>query len=280
MNYFIKGPALKPDITFTDDRIIAGKKEYLYDDITSIQISFNPTMATNGAVSCVVDGKTITLAYTKKDKDAMKKAVSELQEIISTKRSNQNIELKTANDMYDFCQKNGFGKGMNEKWAIKHFTLIEESLLMDEQIEFTFIGLHNYVSSTKHDNNYAYAITNKRIIAAQQKVMGQSIITIDWKNVNDITMTLQTLLGIIIIDTYKETIGVGVDRTTAKNIYTELHKVLDKLQNQSNNNYSSDKQITVNDSYEELKKLKELLDMSIISQEEFEIKKKELLGLS
>jgi len=33
------------------------------------------------------------------------------------------------------------------------------------------------------------------------------------------------------------------------------------------------------DPYEEMKKLKELLDLSIITQEEFEIKKKEILGL-
>ena len=34
-----------------------------------------------------------------------------------------------------------------------------------------------------------------------------------------------------------------------------------------------------NDPYEELKKLKELLDMGIINEEEFESKKKELLNL-
>lgn len=38
MNYFIKGPALKPDIEFTDTSIIVGKKEYLYSDMTSINI--------------------------------------------------------------------------------------------------------------------------------------------------------------------------------------------------------------------------------------------------
>ena len=36
---------------------------------------------------------------------------------------------------------------------------------------------------------------------------------------------------------------------------------------------------TINDPYENLKKLKELLDMDIITQEEFDKKKKELLGL-
>lgn len=41
----------------------------------------------------------------------------------------------------------------------------------------------------------------------------------------------------------------------------------------------SNQQNTFNDPYEELKKLKELLDLEIVTQEEFNKKKKELLGL-
>ena len=46
----------------------------------------------------------------------------------------------------------------------------------------------------------------------------------------------------------------------------------------SNENTVSDSKLTA-DPYEELKKLKELLDMGIVTQEEFDKKKKELLGL-
>lgn len=42
---------------------------------------------------------------------------------------------------------------------------------------------------------------------------------------------------------------------------------------------NDDSSIVENDLYEEVKKLKELLDLDIISEEEFEIKKKEILGL-
>lgn len=46
-----------------------------------------------------------------------------------------------------------------------------------------------------------------------------------------------------------------------------------------NNEDNNIETINANDSYEELKKVKELLDMGIITQEEFDIKKKELLGI-
>lgn len=52
-------------------------------------------------------------------------------------------------------------------------------------------------------------------------------------------------------------------------------KSTSELQNQNDSN----QQNTFNDPYEELKKLKELLDLEIVTQEEFDKKKKELLGL-
>lgn len=59
-------------------------------------------------------------------------------------------------------------------------------------------------------------------------------------------------------------------------IFNQLEQVPtpteDTVLNETNN-------ITDSNPYEEIKKLKELLDMGIINQEEFDIKKKELLGL-
>ena len=78
--------------------------------------------------------------------------------------------MRTAEEMYQYCIDHNFGEGMNKKWGIKHFSLIERALKDDESPIMCFIGLHNYVSPTKHDNNFAYAITNKRILIAQQNL--------------------------------------------------------------------------------------------------------------
>ena len=54
---------------------------------------------------------------------------------------------------------------------------------------------------------------------------------------------------------------------------------LNLIFSQCDNSETQQIQQNSNDPYEELKKAKELLDMGIISQEEFEVKKKQLLEL-
>ena len=48
--------------------------------------------------------------------------------------------------MYTFPVDNGYGKGWNEKWGVKHFSIMEENLLPGEEVLMAFIGLHNYKS--------------------------------------------------------------------------------------------------------------------------------------
>lgn len=40
--------------------------------------------------------------------------------------------MRTAQEMYQYCIKNGFGEGMNRTWGLKHFSLIERALSKDE----------------------------------------------------------------------------------------------------------------------------------------------------
>ena len=77
--------------------------------------------------------------------------------------------MRTAEEMYEYCVENGYGSGFNRNNSIKHFKVIESALQPDEDILSVFIGLHNYQSMSKHDNNFAYALTNKRIIMGQKK---------------------------------------------------------------------------------------------------------------
>lgn len=185
--------------------------------------------------------------------------------------------LNAAKQMYQYCVDNHFGNGMNEKWGIKHFKLIEQALQSDEEVLMCFIGLHNYVSMTKHDNNFAYAITNKRVIMAQQKVIGQVVQSVLLKNLNDITANSGITLGVITIDTIKEKFNVCVDIQSANNICEKVHEVL--LSMEDSRTAQPQIQIQQTCSADEILKYKNLLDMGIITQDEFEQKKKQLLGL-
>lgn len=205
----------------------------------------------------------------KLDKDADKYEIPEMK--------NGEYCMKTAQEMYTFCIQNNLGSGWNEKWALKHFGIIEKSLMDDENVQIAFMGLHNYISPTKHDGNFAYAVTNKRILIAQQKVLGEIFQTISLDNINDITFTAGAVFGILTIDTIREKFNVGLDKVGAKNISNGVHKVLDNIKkNTKANDESINNSISVAD---EIKKFKELLDMGAISQEEYELKKKKLLDL-
>ena len=131
--------------------------------------------------------------------------------------------MKTAEEMYDYCVANGYGAGFNRKNSIKHFQIIEKMLRPDEDVRAVFIGLHNYVSATKHDNNYAYAITNKRILMGQKRLIGEVSQIVNLNNVNDITYSTSMIMGLICIDTIKETFNVGIDKKTASNIFNAVH---------------------------------------------------------
>lgn len=182
--------------------------------------------------------------------------------------------MKTAQEMYQYCIDNNYGQGWNKKWSLKHFSLIERALADDEEVLMCFAGLHNYVSTSQHDNNFAYAITPKRIIMAQQKVIGQVFQTVDIDNLNDITLNTGMLMGIITIDTIKEKFNVAVGKDIARNINDAIHDILFSLKEEKKSSVSPQ---TI-DSTDVILKFKNLLDMGAITQEEFDRKKKELLG--
>lgn len=181
--------------------------------------------------------------------------------------------MKTANEMYQYSVNNGFGKGANETYSLNHFKIIEQNLSADEEVLMTFIGLHNYESTFKHNNNHAYAITNKRILMAQQKVFGAFFQSVLLDNLNDITFQSGVIWGVITIDTIKEKFNVGANIVEAKNINQKIHDVLQSARKPvSNNTQASQKSLA-----EQLKDLKELLDLEILTEDEFNEQKEKLL---
>lgn len=211
-----------------------------------------------------------------------KSTVEEIKEIISEKRAAQAERLSgdpmsTAEGMYKYCKDNNFGSGFNEKWALKHFGVIENNLMQGEKVLMTFIGLHNYVSTTKHDNFYGYAITNKRIMFAQKTITGENFKTVNYDKLNDVGFKKGMVYGIVTIDTLSEIFNVALDRGSAASINSHIHKVLDDVKVVD---IAPQPQVVhITSAADEIKKYKELLDMEAITQEEFDIKKKELLGL-
>ena len=184
--------------------------------------------------------------------------------------------MRTAREMYDYCKEHNFGRGFTERSALKHFEIIQNNLQPDETIEMVFIGLHNYEGIAKHDNNFAYAITNKRILMAQKRVIGMAFQSVSLKNINDITFTTGVAFGVITFDTIKECFNVAVDKSAAVSINNELHDVIERVtvDPDRTNREAKNKKIT-----EEMEMLEEMLKRGWMKQEEFDEKRRQLLGL-
>ena len=183
--------------------------------------------------------------------------------------------MRTAEEMTLFCKDNNTGSGMTQKWTLKHFTVAENQLNDDEKVLFAFVGLYNYVSATNHDSNFAIAVTNDRIIAGQKKLMGENVKTITRRNLNDISKTTGMIWGILTIDTIKEKLNIATNKSEIDAIYNGVNKILfqdEIIISKTTTNTTTKSPI------EELKEYKELLDLDIITQEEFDKKKQEVLG--
>lgn len=178
--------------------------------------------------------------------------------------------MKTAEEMYDYCLEKGFGEGLTRGSALKHFKIIEDNLQSDETVLMTFIGILNFEGMTKHDHHHAYALTNKRIIIARKKLIGQSIKTVLLNLLNDVNTRIGMVYGVIEFDTMKETFNVAVAKKHATNIQESIQGYLLNINNNTTNQDTS---------IDDLEKFKELADKGVITQEEFEAKKKQILGL-
>ena len=183
------------------------------------------------------------------------------------------VKLTNGDRMAEFCETFGLGNGVSKKWTQKHFGLLANNLSSGEYAIFCFVGLHNYVSATKHNSNYAFAITNKRILMAQQKLVGNNVQSIKLELINDVTKQTGVLLGTVTIDTIKETFNVGIDKQSVDRIASALNEILFDLKSHTATESASSSNV------DEIRKYKSLLDDGIITQEEFDAKKKELLGV-
>ncbi len=181
--------------------------------------------------------------------------------------------MRSAEAMYNWCLEQGYGKGFSRGTALKHFQLIADTLSPGEEAIITFIGLHNYVSATKHDNNFAYAITNKRIIMAQSRLLGPVIQTVSIEQINDITSISRLAYCVVTIDTIKETFNVAIVKPDGLQLASRLHDYF--LEAKQKKTVA----ISTQSAADEIMKFKNLLDAGIISQDEFDHKKKQLLDL-
>ena len=187
---------------------------------------------------------------------------------------------KTVAGMWLYCQSHGLTEGINQKKGLQHLALIENNLTSDEEVLTCFFGLHNYVKMSEHDGNYAYAVTSKRILAASSRMFGEDFKNYSLENVNSISLSSRMLLGVVTVETLGSSINIALNNDGAKLVNEKMHEALAtaKKSNETPSVASAKADETV-DIAAEIKKFENLLYARVITQEEFDEKRKQILVL-
>lgn len=180
--------------------------------------------------------------------------------------------MTTAQEMMEYCEENEMGFGASKRWSRRHFRLIEQALGDDEFALVSFIALHNYKTLLLNEHHYAYAFTNKRIIIAHQKIIGRKVQIITYENLNDVTLNTRLIIGLITVDSIRETFNVGTWKSGAVNINHEIQQALLRIEKMNKTQQETDAAY-------EIWRYKQLLDSGAITWQEYEMMKKKLLGL-
>lgn len=196
-------------------------------------------------------------------------AISNILRINTTELNikDNNLDSKNETEFWSVLDslpnKNLFGTNKE----IKHLSTI----MQDGEI------LKAITSGSMDGKTWVIACTNMRVIFLDVGLVYRvNQMEIPIKNINSINQYHKIMFGeITIVDGSTTRKIENVDKNT-------IQFFIDKVNEQITSYINNGTVTTINNSLsnlDELKKLKELLDMEIITQEEFDLKKKELLGL-
>ncbi len=122
-------------------------------------------------------------------------------------------------------------------------------------------------------------IKNTELIVTDKRVYGRTLwgksVDLPLDSISAIGTTISILKGISVSTSSGKILFLGIDNIS--DIHKEISKLL--IDRQNNNSNNTPIQTSSNNNMDDIIKLKEMLDADIITQEEFDIKKKELLGL-
>lgn len=250
---FVMKPFQPPNIKkwgVADDVLIFDKKEIPYAELSKIRIITPPSPLTNGVANVTYNGKALVLAWMFGDRERATQAIN---------FANSKIEEAT-------------GAKKNYKYKLQAHT--GTSLEVYENyivIDFVATGT-GFANILKGGGNGGKRINISDITAIQFKEpAGASIGFMQFT----FPGSGESKMGVV--DSINDENSVPVspqNYALAMEIYDYIESRRESLKAGAGGNVVQ--QVSAMD---ELKKLKELLDMDIVTQEEFDAKKKQLLGL-
>lgn len=233
----------------TDEGVIYGDVLHPYDTIKKISQFAQPTIITNGVVQVELkNSKIFNLVYKKPNKERADKAIAFATNILKN---------------FDISSKPGVIYSLNGARG-RHMDVYEDRVCITTEVTLGSLFTSNVTDGAKE-------IYYSDVISVQAKAPSLT-------------------LGYIQLETASVMMNNGADNFFNENTFTynesDLPNGLDNEVVQFIKNkvaeYKKSKNAPVVSQLsaaDELKKFKELLDMGVITEEEFKTKKKELLGL-
>lgn len=308
MQYVLKA-TLCPECVFTDGGFLIGKQQYHYDEISDVHLFSKATALTNGVIQMNVGGKLVKATFPVKQKeegmavyDFLQKAVAENKaqgettapgqeekypSYIKNKHSFSNVTNVSANS--DTAQLK-----LKDRYLTEALAAARSVLSPDEHILVALKGaFKEYLICT----DTSVHIIKKGFMTGH--TFGNGDFKMPYANVTNAEVDYHMMSGYFELssgglqnrrynywssdakdDPAKQPNVISLNNKQAADLFRQaanfiMEKSAEAKQPQT---VSVQKESTVS-AADEIKKFKELLDMGAISQEEYEAKKKQLLGL-
>jgi hypothetical protein len=253
--------------TLLEDSVTYGDRKILFTEIQSVKVFSKSSFATNGVIQITVNNKVINLAYTHKSKEDGERAILYLLENYGVKE--EKLNRKSMNDI----QVEIDSLPCKDSWGTrKEIAELPAVLGTDEHIKAMTSGLTD-------GNTWLIVCTNKRVLMLDKgMVYGLKLIDIPLDRINSISHSKGLLLG-------KISITDGATTRTIQNVANTTVSFFADTVNKEIELYKQAKitpitqVVNTTSAADELLKYKQLLDMGVLTQEEFDAKKKQLLGL-
>ena len=140
-------------------------------------------------------------------------------------------QLRTAEELYAYSCDHNFGKGFGRNWGIQNFRLLETRLEKSEYAFLTFVGLHEFHSMSSHQRNFAYAITNRRILMGQVRTFGRiRFRAVPLNEIQNISFDHDNSIGVMKLTLSQDAVTVGMSQETAAALSEKLAELLPVIQ--------------------------------------------------
>ncbi|AUN14112.1 Uncharacterised protein [[Clostridium] sordellii] len=264
---------LQKEWILLDDKIIYGGREILLTDIESVDLMFKSSVGSNGLINIVANGKKVRLIYPDKSKENAEKALVYLLDNCGTEEEKlkykKKLEYKrSTQDVKDEINTLPYKSVWGTRKEVSELPTI---LGEDEHIKAITSGLTD-------GKTWLIVCTTKRVLMLDRGMIGLTLIDTPLDKINTITHTKGLLFGKILITDGATTRAIENIPNKTISFFADTVNNEVEVYTRSKNTFTTQ---VVNDvsPADELIKYKQLLDMGALTEEEFDIKKKEILGL-